>query len=611
MHSKTTTGCRLFGLCAILCQTAFAQDALEIQLGPKLSSVRENRRAAVAAARSHEAVGRKVRYVKVEGLWARDVKLPLAPGDVLTPDNLSDAVETLQTAIHQNSSSNYGLQSRGEFAVLYITTRFDTSQSSPASSDATVEPGSVGVIFRPHYVHLSLVEIGDNVLPIPRTPYPTFYDNMPEALRVLRPVVALTHDRAFGTAIFGSFNTDLSTLSAAADGIHHFEIRGQGLKSLEERYYRADIGLRFGVQRKADRIQEFALSADFNGADEPFGDGNHERQAGVGAIALKLKIAPNTRLWLEAGYRRTDDRVRSEAIADTDTSANEQTGRLLLEAIPPSIHGFLRAAIWEEAGWQTGSGGAYQRLAGRIGYEKELSIAENQSIGIEIIAGGGKTFGDRPPYVSFFGGNSDSKFLYDRSSSPALSRMASGPIIRSFGENEAGLRDGPGRVIGGDTFWHVNLNVALPIPFLSRSLIPNESADIEDENGNPMSIKQVLLQQIDVTGPSMLIATLKKQGLSQEEATTRAHEILQEIRPAAHYIIRDANLYSIKPLLMVDAAGLSGPGASSETWLAVGGGLQLTVVTAKFEAGYMRTISGPTFGHEGNFFARLVFQNLF
>jgi len=37
----------------------------------------------------------------------------------------------------------------------------------------------------------------------------------------------------------------------------------------------------------------------------------------------------------------------------------------------------------------------------------------------------------------------------------------------------------------------------------------------------------------------------------------------------------------------------------------------VTVVTAKLEAGYMWTLSGPTFGSRGNAFARLVFQNLF
>jgi hypothetical protein len=48
-----------------------------------------------------------------------------------------------------------------------------------------------------------------------------------------------------------------------------------------------------------------------------------------------------------------------------------------------------------------------------------------------------------------------------------------------------------------------------------------------------------------------------------------------------------------------------------EAWTAAGFGIQLTVVTAKFEAGYMRTLSGPTFGSRGNFFGRLGFERLF
>jgi hypothetical protein len=189
--------------------------------------------------------------------------------------------------------------------------------------------------------------------------------------------------------------------------------------------------------------------------------------------------------------------------------------------------------------------------------------------------------------------------------------MPSGPIMRSLGENEARLRGANGRTIGGDTFWHVNVNVTFPIRAWSMPLIPNELTDILDANGNPISVKQLLRRQIDVTGPSLLAAVLQQQGLSAAEAARQAKRILQEVTPATHFIIDDANLYSIKPLLMVDAAGLSGQGGSSETWLAVGGGVQLTVVTAKFEASYMRTLSGPAFGQEGNAFVRLVFQNLF
>ena len=63
---------------------------------------------------------------------------------------------------------------------------------------------------------------------------------------------------------------------------------------------------------------------------------------------------------------------------------------------------------------------------------------------------------------------------------------------------------------------------------------------------------------------------------------------------------------------MFDAAGITDRGISSgETWLAAGGGVEVTIVIAKLQVGYMRTISGPTFGSRGNVFVRLVFQNLF
>ena len=187
--------------------------------------------------------------------------------------------------------------------------------------------------------------------------------------------------------------------------------------------------------------------------------------------------------------------------------------------------------------------------------------------------------------------------------------MPTGPLIRSFGQGQAGFRTSAG-VVGGSSFWNVNVNLALPIPPWSSPLIPNELTDLTDAKGNPVSLKQLLRRQIDVTGPNMLAATLRKEGLSSTEAEKQAGTVLDEVKPAAHFLIDYANLYSIKPLLMFDAGGLRRNGAS-QTWLAAGGGVQLTIVIAKLEVGYMRTISGPTFGSGGNTFFRLVFQNLF
>jgi hypothetical protein len=190
--------------------------------------------------------------------------------------------------------------------------------------------------------------------------------------------------------------------------------------------------------------------------------------------------------------------------------------------------------------------------------------------------------------------------------------MPRGPLLRSFGEAEAGLVGPGGEAVGGESFWHVNLNLTLPIRCLSRPLIPDEATDLEDREGQPVTLRRMLHTAIDKSGKNFLAAQLRSEGLSPEAAERQAEEVYDEITPATDFIIDQANLYAIKPLLMFDAGGMSEGGTFSDSeWFAVGGGVQLTIVTAKFEFGYLRTVSGPTFGDRDNLFFRLVFQNLF
>jgi hypothetical protein len=595
-----------------------------VELGPEPAAAesrafKPNHKQAHERAENKQAYKLRVRYVRVDARWTGQIQLPLAAGDVLTPEKLAQAMEALDDAITSNSIQGYGLRSKGEVGVLYIAVDFDTNAPPTTAANAQPTNNTVGVIFRPYYLRFSLVRIGDNVLPIPRSPRPTFYDNVPKPVLALKPTFGVSYDRAFGTALGGAFETDLLNLSdparisSSTGENRHLDVHGSGMKSMEELFYRADTGLRYSARQSGSIMQEFAARADYDGVKEPLGEGEHTRNAGLSGIGGTFKLASNTRLSIDTGYRYADDRLDDKVTAtSTRTSANEQMNRALFDAIPRPIYGFLRAAVWEDNGWLTGAGGSYQRLVGRLGYAKEIPLLPNQTIGLEMVAGGGKSWGDVPEYARFFGGNSPGQFLYDSPSSSSLLNMPAGPLMRSFGQNEAGFRTASGGVRGGDAFWHVNLNLTFPIRSWSRALIPNELTDIEGADGNPLSIKQLLRKQIDVTGPSMLAAALKQQGTSAEEAEKRANQVFKEVQPATHFIVDDANLYSIKPLLMFDAAGMSGRGESSdETWLAGGGGVQLTIVTAIFEVGYMRTFSGPTFGDRGNVFVRLVFQNLF
>ncbi len=606
----------LLGLPALL----YAADVTSLEFGPDRSDPRANKpqnKLAHERAKKSAAYGTRVAYVKIEGRWVGNVPLPIKTGDLLTSAKILDAMEALEAIITTNAISGYGLRSKGEIGVLYIDVQFDEQPATTNKSAAA--PKQIGVIFRPFYVGFSLVQIGDNTLPIPRTPLPTFYENVPKPLLALKPTVTVSHDRAFGTATAGSFDTDLLHLrdparaGASPDDTRHLDAHGQGVKSFQNDFYRAAAGMRYSLRRTGSALQEAGLRLDYTGEREPLADGQHTGNTVNASGGFKFNLAANTRLSADLGYRRNDDRVDPSIVAARSrTSANEQFGRLLLDTIPRPIYGFLRGAVWNDNGWQTGAGQSYQRLVGRIGYAREIMVAENQAIGIELIAGAGKAWGDLPPSARYFAGNSPNQFLYDSPSSAAMLATPGGPLLRSFGSSEAAFRTAGGRMTGGDAFWHVNVNLTIPIPSWSRPLIPNENTDLPDENGNPTTLKQVLNNQIERTGPSMLAAVLKNEGASDADATEQAKAAFQEIAPATHYMVNDANLFSIKPLLMFDAAGLRDSGNHlSETWLAAGAGVQLTVVIAKFELGYMRTLSGPTFGARGNIFARLVFENLF
>ena len=103
-----------------------------------------------------------------------------------------------------------------------------------------------------------------------------------------------------------------------------------------------------------------------------------------------------------------------------------------------------------------------------------------------------------------------------------------------------------------------------------------------------------------------------RQGVTPDEASAQARDTWREIQPVADFIADQANLFSVKPLLMVDVAQILGAASGdSRVRVAIGGGLQLTVVVARFEIGYLYAVQRAPGDDRGNLFARLTFQNLF
>ena len=571
-------------LLASLLAGALAPAADQLEISPAVAAPPPHRRP--------PAAGYRITAFEIKGRWSSNLALPIQPGDLWTPEKQSAALEAIQQAYDSDLAMSYLLRQASMASVLYIDVVEEKDDAAR----------TVKLTFRPWRLQLSLAKMGDNLLPIPRSPSPTRYESVPKPLLALQPVFGLSHDRALGTVVSAGFQNDLLTLPAllagrpaASANPAQLDARFAGSRSTEN-FHAVNAALTYAYQRWGDQIERLAVGVGYDGAKEPLAGQTHTADAGRADGSITLKLASHTRLTGDLGYHLANDDL-SDTTARQHTTTNVESNRLLLESrLPAPLGGFFRAALWEDNGWSDQGLGSHQRLVVRAGYAREFAVASNQTVGLEVLAGGGRLWGNAPASRRFFGGNSSAQFLYDGAATPGLRDLPGGPLLRSFGQGSA---PGAAGTTGGDGFWHVNANLTLPLRSWSLPLIP-----ADDE------VRSMLRNGINISGRSFLITTLKNQGMSPENARAEADRILGEIRPATAYIVDEANLYALKPLLMFDAAGLTGA-AGRSTWTAAGGGLQLNVVTARLELGYLRTLSGPTNGHAGNLFFRLVFQNLF
>ncbi len=571
-------------------------------------SVEVGAEASEAPASGGAEFGRRVRSVTVRGAWARQVALPIQRCDVLTPQTLSAAFNALRAAAGTDSSGRQA--GAGGIAIVYVDHLADIGPGEGEEDPCGPGVATVALTLRPLKVALSLQSVGGNSLPLPRAPLPALGDLLP-ALRPLALQATLSHDRAFGSALSVG-----GGLALAAGGGSSSAFSAGLVQSLDAPFYRADATLAWRTTLGGPLWREGRLRATARQSREPLAGSQLRSESGDIGGGVTLQLAPLARLALDGGWQR--GRQFSGMQAPPGSGLRRFGGRALADALLPSGDGppaFTRAALWADDG-SSDAGSAYRRWVARAGWARELRLSPGQTLGVDVLAGAGRMGGTPGATERFYGGNSASQFLYDAAAAPQMLQSPAGPLLRSAGERQAALAGNT----GGRSFWHLNLNLAWPVRAWSRPLIPDEGIGVPGPGGADLTLKQALRKQVDVSGPSLLTQALVAQGRPRADAEREAGRVFGEIGPAVRYIIDDAPLYAVRPLFLLDVAGLAGPpsgaapGAApgAARWVAAGVGLGITVVSARAEAGVMRTVSGPVpAGGQQALFLRLVFQNLF
>jgi hypothetical protein len=609
--------------------------------------------------------GFRVRSVKAEAFWSRtpqalNQQLAGHQGEAYSSDAgiqyVNEVRNYLDTHLSATTSSTPGVNNLSKLsASVRYTYPCPVLVSEPdCEAQFNHDPAApvkkcVDVVVKTKALYLDVIDVGSNLLPVPRTNRLIFLNELPAPLVALKPTLTVGQDKRAGTSVRFGISTDLldpfgakAAKKAADDGVQktqlRFDLRGE--KSIDKPFYDSDAGLSLIHARPSKLIDSLRLDAGFAAREQPRGDGIVLKNLWMigGSFALTPRQGAVSRVSFGGRYRRSSNRFFSGDGRITElTSEDAVEGRLIADG--HIANGFTRLALWVDGDSPKRFNESYQRLGVMAGYYKEIPVALNQTIGVELIAGGARSWGFVPEYARFYGGSSTGNFLYDGLESPSLTAFPSGPLLRSFGRQQAGGRTPTGTLRGGTSYWHANLNISIPLgcSCYSRPLIPNEDvgpgtlkniikiqvsreknlyiADTARKKLTPEQQKALSLNEDKPLTPEQreqLRKAREAYDAAKREVAPEADKIWKEITPIVKFIADQANLYSIKPLIMFDIAEIkAGENINNRTRYALGGGLQLTVVVAKFELGYMQTLNRISGDSRGNVVARLVFQNIF
>jgi hypothetical protein len=508
----------------------------------------------------------------------------------------------------------------------------------------------VDVTVQGFHVRADVANIGSNLLSTPRSNVPTSFKAVPAPILAFSPRFGLSRDTRYGLSPNMKLRTDLLDLSRTVKrqmpsdieaGIRgtpsrkvHLNLDINGETSVKEPFYAAHGRLTFERRNIGNTLQTFGLETSMDAVQDPLANGkvfsNTVRL--IPTLTFRPRIGFFDSMTVGAGYRRSRNRFfAGESGFDELLTENSFEGRILIDG--RLAQGFTRFSIWTEHSNLQHSDASYRRTVALFGYGKEIPIALNRTIGIETIAGVGTATSGTPEYARFYGGSSLHNYLFEESQSNLLHAMPQGPLVRSAGKNESLLRQ-DGFVGGATSFWNLNVTASIPIPRLSAPLVPdiNIADDLEDDEdeapavpararkdicGNVVerrtpTLKNAIKSAGNSAGSFLVNFYKSEEQMSETEARKRACADMKEINPALDFIADQANIYSVKPLIMFDVARVKTNGVlESRTKTGLGAGLQFTVVVAKFELGYVRSLQHVASESRGNFIARLVFQNLF
>ena len=446
-----------------------------------------------------------------------------------------------------------------------------------------------------------------------RSPTDTYLNGVPAPLLALSPRADLRTDAALGTTVRFSSETDLAQLVAAFHRVSPTDRRlarrflGQvslsGWRSTNADYYNGSLGFQ-GALLLHGAVKQVTAEFLYDANLRPLGEaGLRSNDLTAGASAAILTGWPVVRtLQVRGSYHHS-----AEDLSELSTQTEENTGGSGLHeqgvVAQVATDGTLGAATVRSSVWfereSSLANHSYRKVVARAGVERAIALRAHETVDLQLLGGYGLADGLVPGMDRFTGGNAGASFMDEKLDSTEFEALPAGPIARSFG---AGKLDwlGDESTYGQQSFGHVNVTAGIPVG-LSRPLIPKIQLTPKTTVAGALKVQ--------VNDNHVLESSLIAQGHSAADAKREQARMTNAVKPAVNYIADQANLWSVKPVVLFDWARVRADSEAARSRLGVGGGVQFGLVTTQLQAAYIHSVGdGPAVG---NFVFRLSFQNLF
>ena len=552
-----------------------------------------------------------VASVKIIGRWLpvkfqQKVDDLIGVGQLYDPAKVGLAEELVRKEIVDNEGI-FTIRLLGSTSVLFIT-----SDICPIADSTGLK--KVAIVIHSYYLRIDLYNLGNNILPIPRTVKPTFYKQVPSILLATAPYVAILNDSRFGTSGVIQTTTDLlhipgiAKLSRSTKKLRldlGFNLR----KSFNNPFYNFATVLQLVHPVYADTTLGWSFGIMYTKAEQPLGVNNYNNNFtrifgaiqgnGKGLFFTKYTIGGNV------GFSQ------NKYTQQTNKFQNPETDYVLNAFSEGRIaKGLSRLGVWFNAAIPGNdiTLKPYHRIAGKFGYAVSLGSGHS-TVDMETILSYGYTWKTPPAYNEYFAGNTFSNFLYTPLNSFTNMPFPQGPVIRSLGEKEGGIPAQSNTISGGTSYWGINLTFSIPVSKWAQPLIPDI---LIQESPRRITLRSAIKGQVTTAKSAIADDLAINGGLSDDEADATAERIVnKDIRPTINYLSDQANIYSIKPVIFFDIGQLKKRNIDNRLWTAAGAGLQINIVNARLEIGYIQTLLPKVDDSKGNFLIRFIVQNFY